>query len=203
MATIVFTEHRRHGTGTTTGASVAEITPVTSIRFHNGVDGQVSATDSPLIRPGTGTNYSWNKFIDVTVSSAFTSISSPQVSASAVSATGELGSDEVYLYYAFQRKGAATGVALTSADFGEVVNGTDAQPNGISGEAAPAAWNSGTAQNWGGLTTFTSAGQFSTLSASQNTDGDEYLCLQLAITDAVATGGALASFSLTLTYNEV
>ena len=64
-------------------------------------------------------------------------------------------------------------------------------------------WNSGTAVAWGGLGTFTTTGEFSTLSAAQNTDGDEYLCLQLSITDGVATGGALASFSLTLTYNEV
>lgn len=203
MATIAFTEHRRHGTGTTTAGVVAEINPVTSIRFHNGVDGSVGATDSPLIRPGTGTNYSWNKFIDVAVSGTFTSISSPMVSAATVSATGELGSDEVYLNYAFQRKGSATGTALVSGDFGEVTNGTDAQPGGISGEVAPAAWNSGTAVAWGGLSTFTTTGEFSTLSASQNTDGDEYLCLQLSITDGVATGGALASFSLTLTYNEV
>lgn len=209
MATITFYETRRHGSDTTSAGAVAEVNTSGSIRFHNDVDGDIGATDSPLIRPSTGSNYSFNKFIDIDVAGAFTSISSPMVSVSAgVDATGEVGdgSMDVFLLYGFQRKGAATGVAIASTDFGEVVDGSTwvGSSTGITTEVAPAVWtNASTPVAWGGVSTFTSADRLSHISATQATDGDEYLNLQLRVDSTVATGGALPSFSLTFTYNEV
>ena len=216
MATIDFKEWQE------TGVVPAESAGgVTSIRFHNTLDSAANlSTDNPLIRPPSASadNYSFNKFIDVHVTtSGFSSISSVKIDAlngGNVDASGRIGptfANEVILNYAFQRKALKTDNPV-AADFQEKTDGAGADPvpTGINGSGVPiVAWANGTAQDWGGLGTFTLAeatadgGEFSLISATQNTLGSEWLLLNLRVTDDATTGGALDTFNLTLTYNEV
>jgi len=221
MANITFKEIRRHGTGASStaapSATPASVT-ATTIRFRNGYDGAQSAsTDDPLIRPAANVNYSFNKFIDVEINSspAWTSISSPQLSATGVSSTGELTGNspgDIFLQYAFQLKSGS----FAQADFQESTAGTasvaNSQAVGVSGQPNLTTWPGSNSIAYGTLGAFifadaqyggTANGSFAVISGNQSSGNPEYLCLNLRMDYTTSSGGSLDAFQLTLTYNEV
>ena len=204
MATINFVEWTEAG-GTPANSTQS------SIRFHNGNDNGGTASTDPLIRPTGGDNWSYNKYIDVqVVDGTWSTINSPTLSATGVSAGGQLldsGATNagVYLYYAFHETASASTEPALAGDYSQEINGAGpATAHPITpNTGAWAAWPATSPFSYGNVTSITDNNTDRLFSAESSLTGREYLALALKISSAVATGGALAAFTMTLSYNEI